>query len=60
MVQGKLWLWPDASPDGVEASETVSPAVLPDMDSDDFGGSWYARDMPYGVDTLMENLAGEE
>lgn len=59
VVQGKLWLWPDSSPAGVEASEHVSPVVVPDLDSDDFGGNWYARDLAYGFDTLLENLAGE-
>lgn len=59
MVQGKLWLWPDSSPEGVAASERVSPAVVDDLDTGEFGGNWYARDLPYGFDTLIENLVGE-
>lgn len=59
MVQGKLWVWPDATPEGVKASERVLPVVIPELDSGDFGGNWYARDLPYGFDTLLENLAGE-
>lgn len=58
VAQGKLWLWPDSSPEGVKASETVSPAIVPDLDTGDFGGQWYARDLAYGYDTLVENLAG--
>lgn len=53
-----LWLWPDASPEGVAASKLASPAVLPDMDSGDFGGNWYMRDLEYGFDSLLENLSG--
>lgn len=56
VVQGKLWLWPDSSPEGVAASERVSPAVVDDLDTGEFGGNWYARDLPYGFDTLIENL----
>lgn len=59
-VQGKLWLWPDASPDGVKASETVLPVIVPEFDCEDFGGNWYARDLNYGFDTLIENLSGED
>lgn len=29
------------------------------MDNPDFGGNWYVRDLPYGFDTLVENLAGK-
>ncbi|CAN0062049.1 unnamed protein product, partial [Laminaria digitata] len=57
VVQGKLWLWPDTTLEGLEESERVSPVVVPDMDSEDFGGNWYARELPYGFDTLLENLA---
>ncbi|CAM9572230.1 unnamed protein product, partial [Laminaria digitata] len=56
VVQGKLWLWPDSSLEGVEASERVSPAVIDELDTGEFGGNWYARDLPYGFDTLIENL----
>lgn len=30
-----------------------------DVESGDFGGNWYARDLAYGTDSLIENLAGE-
>lgn len=29
------------------------------QDNGDWGGNWYARDLAYGSDTLVENLAGE-
>lgn len=32
VVQGKLWLWPDSSPEGVEESNKVAPVVVPDLD----------------------------
>ncbi|CAM9819899.1 unnamed protein product, partial [Ectocarpus sp. 4 AP-2014] len=58
VVQGKLWVWPDSSPEGVKASESVAPVVVPnlDLDNGDWGGNWYARDLAYGYDTLVENL----
>lgn len=59
VVQDILWLWPDASPEGVKASELVPPVTVADLDTGEFGGNWFARDLPYGVDTLIENLCGE-
>ena len=59
IVQEKVWLWPDSSPEGVAASEHAAPAVIEDMDSGDFGGSWFMRDLEYGYDTLIENLSGK-
>lgn len=29
------------------------------QDNGDWGGNWYARDLMYGFDTLVENVAGE-
>lgn len=42
-------------------SERVQPVTVPDLDlgSGEFGGNWYARDLAYGADSLIENLAGE-
>ncbi|CAM9792370.1 unnamed protein product, partial [Hapterophycus canaliculatus] len=61
IVEGKLWLWPDSSPEGVKESEVVQAVTVPDLDVDggDFGGNWYVRELSYGFDTLIENLAGE-
>lgn len=59
IVQEKLWLWPDSSPEGFAASELTSPVVLPDMDREEFGGNWYMRELEYGYDSLVENLCGE-
>lgn len=33
------------------------PGLDPDLGG--FGGNWYARDVTYGADTLVENLVGE-
>eukprot|EP00903_Cladosiphon_okamuranus_P006404 g6269.t1 len=57
IVEEKLWLWPDSSPEGVKESELVEPITVPGLDLGDFGGNWYARDLAYGADTLLENLA---
>lgn len=45
----------------MKKSERVEPVTVPglDLESGDFGGSWYARDLAYGADSLIENLAGE-
>lgn len=45
----------------MKESERVQPATVPDLNlgSGDFGGNWYARDLAYGADSLIENLAGE-
>lgn len=42
-------------------SELAEPVTVPDVDIDsgEFGGQWYARDLSYGADTLIENLVGE-
>ncbi|CAM9179351.1 unnamed protein product [Discosporangium mesarthrocarpum] len=56
VAQGKLWAWPDGTPHGVEASRCKLPTTLPDMDDPEFNGNWYMRDIPYGWDTLVENL----
>lgn len=57
-VQGLLWVWPDASPDGLVASTDPdnAPALVPDMSDPGFGGFWYMRDLPYSYETLIENL----
>lgn len=59
VAQGLLWVWPDTSPEGVEIGERTNPVTTPEADDgNDFGGEWYARDLPYGYDTLVENLVG--
>lgn len=60
VVQDKLWLWPDLSAEGIKASEQSAPVVVPEMDREEYGGNWYVRDLPYGFDTLIENLIGEK
>lgn len=50
-------------------NERVSSRLLPILlvdgllderqDNGDWGGNWYARDLAYGFDTLVENVAGE-
>jgi len=56
-AQGLLWVWPDAAS---AAQAAVTPPPLTEQwGSKDWtllGGEWFARDMEYGFDTLMENL----
>ncbi|CAM9930928.1 unnamed protein product, partial [Chrysoparadoxa australica] len=59
--QTLLWVWADVSPEGLAAcSESSGPTVMPELEhtakGDKFEGCWYTRDMPYGFDTLIENL----
>eukprot|EP00752_Nemacystus_decipiens_P014318 g12737.t1 len=58
IVEDKLWLWPDSSPEGVRESERVQPVTVPglDLESGEFGGNWFSRDLAYGADSLVENL----
>lgn len=52
-------MWLDTSPEGVEVGQKANPVTSPEADDgSDFGGDWYARDLPYGYDTLVENLVG--
>lgn len=58
---GLLWVFADSTPRGWEMSKQQPPAVCPELEDpggswSQLGGEWFARDLPYGWDTLMENL----
>eukprot|EP00882_Tetradesmus_deserticola_P029936 GHRQ01033572.1.p1 GENE.GHRQ01033572.1~~GHRQ01033572.1.p1 ORF type:complete len:304 (+),score=124.47 GHRQ01033572.1:348-1259(+) len=57
VAQGLLWVWPDAgSPELAAASP---PALSSQYGAEGWtllGGEWFARDLEYGFDTMMENL----
>ena len=58
--QGLLWIWPEASLDAQIKSEQRSPRLIPELE-DTSGqfvkGFWNVRDLPYGWDFFMENVA---
>jgi len=58
--QGVLFVFPDASPEGWEASQQVPIPHVDLLDDEDYHKtdrvSGFVRDVPYGYDTLMENL----
>ncbi len=55
--QGMVWLWPDNSVEGMEASRAQSPSTVPELHDPSFvKGAWVTRDLMYGYDTLIENV----
>lgn len=57
VAQGMVWLWPDNSPDGMEASRSQLPSTVPELHDPAFiRGAWVTRDLMYGYDTLVENV----
>lgn len=56
--QDVLFVMPDASPEGWAAAANTPVPHVSELDDDDFTekGSTYMRDLPYGYDTLLENL----
>jgi phenylpropionate dioxygenase-like ring-hydroxylating dioxygenase large terminal subunit len=60
MIDGVLWVWPDASEDSrIEAALAPVPSL--DMDPDVkeeriWKGNWNFRELPYGHDYFIENV----
>jgi phenylpropionate dioxygenase-like ring-hydroxylating dioxygenase large terminal subunit len=57
VAQGLLWVWPDASSSALAAASP--PALSSQYGAEGWtllGGEWFARDLEYGYDTMMENL----
>ncbi|WP_366524913.1 Rieske 2Fe-2S domain-containing protein [Acaryochloris sp. IP29b_bin.137] len=58
--QGLIWVWPDASETSHSLSQERSPRLIPELEerSDRVVKLfWYVRDLPYGWDFFMENVA---
>eukprot|EP00270_Netrium_digitus_P003999 TRINITY_DN14867_c0_g1_i1.p1 TRINITY_DN14867_c0_g1~~TRINITY_DN14867_c0_g1_i1.p1 ORF type:complete len:580 (+),score=100.97 TRINITY_DN14867_c0_g1_i1:82-1821(+) len=62
-LDGLLWVWPDPSPAGLEASVKVAEregeGAMPRLEklvSPEIYGRWAMRDLPYSFETLCENL----
>lgn len=57
VAQGMVWVWPDSSKEGVEASRVKAPSTIAELDDPAFvKGAWAMRDLEYGYDTLIENV----
>lgn len=58
--QGLLWVWPESGTTAQLESKLRDPRIIPELD--DQSGRvkklfWYVRDLPYGWDYFMENVA---
>jgi phenylpropionate dioxygenase-like ring-hydroxylating dioxygenase large terminal subunit len=58
--QGLLWVWPESGTVAQQESQMRQPRVIPELE--DPSGRvkklfWYVRDLPYGWDYFMENVA---
>ncbi|WIA09707.1 hypothetical protein OEZ85_009091 [Tetradesmus obliquus] len=59
-VQGLLWVWPDASPEGAAAAAAAAPALIAELDQPDEWEprtDWFMREMPISMETVVENVA---
>ncbi|NET37351.1 MAG: Rieske 2Fe-2S domain-containing protein [Cyanothece sp. SIO1E1] len=58
--QGLLWVWPESGSQAALESQLQTPRIIPELE-DNSGRTvklyWYVRDLPYGWDFFMENVA---
>jgi phenylpropionate dioxygenase-like ring-hydroxylating dioxygenase large terminal subunit len=60
VAQGLLWVWAEPGAKGESESQDRSPRLIPELDSESdrvVKLFWNIRDMPYGWDYFMENVA---
>ena len=58
--QGLLWVWPEAGAAGLHNSQTRAPRLIPELENPSeqvIKLFWNQRDLPYGWDYFMENVA---
>ena len=58
--QGLLWVWAESGPQAEANSQQRAPRLIPELEapSDQVVKLfWYVRDLPYGWDSFMENIA---
>ena len=58
--QGLLWVWPESGSTALIESRLRKPRVVPELEASPervFQTFWYIRDLPYGWDYFMENVA---
>ena len=59
---GLLWMWADASPEGIERSRSCEPMSIDPLNAVEseeivtISNEWYQRDITYDWDTLVENI----
>jgi phenylpropionate dioxygenase-like ring-hydroxylating dioxygenase large terminal subunit len=59
-AQGLLWVWGESGVGALENSKTREPRLIPELDGDNervVKLFWNIRDLPYGWDYFMENVA---
>jgi phenylpropionate dioxygenase-like ring-hydroxylating dioxygenase large terminal subunit len=58
--QGLLWVWAEAGSQAQIESQSQTPRIVPELEEDSqrvVQGFWNIRDLPYGWDFFMENVA---
>jgi phenylpropionate dioxygenase-like ring-hydroxylating dioxygenase large terminal subunit len=58
--QGLLWVWPESGSQGQIESQLKTPRIIPELENDSDRAVhlyWSVRDLPYGWDFFMENVA---
>ena len=58
--QGLLWVWPESGPQAKLESQLKTPRIVPELEEKSdrvIKLFWYVRDLPYGWDFFMENVA---
>lgn len=58
--QGLLWVWPEAGEQGLNRSQERAPRLIPELEDPSdrvLKLFWNQRDLPYGWDYFMENVA---
>ena len=55
---GLIWVYPSTTPDAQQESNAVPILSSPKLADGDYVQltPWFMRDLPYGVDTLLENV----
>jgi phenylpropionate dioxygenase-like ring-hydroxylating dioxygenase large terminal subunit len=59
-AQGLLWVWAEPGAAGLKNSQLRSPSTIPELNGDNdkvVKLFWNIRDLPYGWDYFMENVA---
>lgn len=58
VVDGLIWVYGSCEPGAAEEAKTKSIESLRIPKNDDWISiPWFVRDVPYGVDTLLENVS---
>ncbi|MDF5725071.1 MAG: Rieske 2Fe-2S domain-containing protein [Rhizonema sp. PD37] len=58
--QGLLWVWSESGPQAQSESQSRTPRLVPELENDSdriVHLFWNIRDLPYGWDFFMENVA---